>query len=47
MSVDDDACVLNYGSKGNKIGWPRVTQVKIGKGHLRVLFKGDIRLGYG
>ena len=22
---DDDACVLNYGSKGNKIGWRRNT----------------------
>ena len=22
---DDDVCVLNYGSKGNKIGWRRNT----------------------
>jgi len=22
---DDDACVLNYGSKGNKMGWRRIT----------------------
>ena len=25
----------------------KVTKVGIGKGHLRVLFKGDIKLGYG
>ena len=24
---DDDACVLNYGSKRNKIGWRRNTKV--------------------
>ena len=25
VSDDDDVCVLNYGSKGNKIGWHRNT----------------------